>query len=77
MRNLGYVQTPTPWMALQVAAPHASFVPSALFSDGVHSRMQYCLPVGSLSAHTGVAVTPAGTSVGHVVPAHGGVQTRP
>ena len=68
---------PTPWMGLQVAVPHWPSLPWTFSTEGVHSRMQYCLPVGSLSAQSGVAVTPAGTSVGQEVPEHGGVQTSP
>ena len=47
---------------------------------GVHNRAQYCAPDGlSVSAHVGAAVTPAGTSDGHVLlsEAQGGEQKPP
>jgi len=44
---------------------------------GVHIKAQNLLPDASCKAQVGVAVTPGGTSVGHVVPTHCGVQKSP
>merc|ERR1712007_232774 len=43
-----------------------------------HVNAQYLSPLEeSWSTHCGFAVVPAGTSVGHVVPVHFGVQVEP
>merc|ERR1712196_637672 len=43
-----------------------------------HERAQYLSPEEeSCKMHCGFAVVPAGTSVGHVIPSHLGVQVEP
>ena len=73
---------PVPEMDLHEALfGHASLEPSALFSDGVQMRAHW---VGLdepwvSSTHSGLAVAPSGTSLGHLRkrPVHAGEQNEP
>ena len=75
------MQMPRPEMALQEAlAPHEASPARRAGSSvvGEHMRAQYLSPVpASWSAHWGLAVTPAGSSVGQAADVHLGAQISP
>ena len=73
---LGKVQSPTLWIAWQVAPVGQPLS----FEPGVQIRAQYLSPAVVLRAHWGLTVVPAGTSVGQAVlnmPLHLGEQKSP
>ena len=71
---------PVPWMGLQLApAPHAASATfwSLMVAEGEHMSAHPLAPLGAVSAHCGVAVAPAGTSVGHAAVVQSGEQKEP
>ena len=67
-------------MALQEAlSPHCASPARSMNSsvEGEHMRAQYLSPVGDWRAHWGLAVTPAGTSVGQAAVLQDGEQMAP
>jgi hypothetical protein len=69
-----------PWMGLQLApAPHAASATfwSLMAAEGEQTSAHAFAPLGAVSAHVGVAVAPAGTSVGHAVEVQSGEQKEP
>lgn len=63
-------------MDWQVPEPHSPFAP-LVRTDGVQINAQYFEPVVVCRAHCGAAVTPLGTSLGQLMPEHGGEQKSP
>ena len=67
-------------MGLQLApAPHAASATfwSLMTADGEQMSAQALEPDGAVSAHCGVALAPAGTSVGHAAEVQSGEQKEP